>query len=239
MNIKDHTGETLHGLELLKRIPRPGNHDGASYEVKCLRCNRIYTISYKSILHSKGDYCGLCRNSDAKKSRRTDFTGQRFGSLVAIKYIDSFKTTKGNSTPYWLYKCDCGNEVVLEAQSIKKRQRCCGRHCPYNQAKINGNPKGFIPIQQDVNLHKTNIQHKDYTKPPSNNKSGYPGVWYNKKFDKYCSYITFRKKRYHLGTYKDIDEAIRVRKHAEKQIFGEFIDWYNKFKEVQSNENDS
>lgn len=43
-----------------------------------------------------------------------DLTGQRFGSLTAIK-LDHIGS---NKSAYWLYKCDCGKEVVLRANTI-------------------------------------------------------------------------------------------------------------------------
>lgn len=39
------------------------------------------------------------------------------------------------------------------------------------------------------------------------------------------AYISFQKKRYRLGLYKDKNEAIRVRTAAE-EMHDEFIDWY-------------
>lgn len=235
MASRDHTGEILSGIRILQKIPRPGNHDGASYKVECLNCHRIYEISYKSILHAKGDFCGSCRHVITNRKRGEDFKDKRFGSLIGIRYIKSRKTLRGNSSPYWLFKCDCGKEVILEAQTVKKRQRCCSRDCPYNPAKIDGNPKGFKALQQDVHLHNTNIQFKDYTKPQSNNKSGYPGVWYDEKWDTYRVYISFKKKRYYLGTYDNKDMAISVRKEAEDNLFKDFLDWYNERRD--SNEN--
>lgn len=40
------------------------------------------------------------------------------------------------------------------------------------------------------------------------------------------AYIYFRGKRYHLGCYLDINDAIKVRELAEKKIFGDFLNWY-------------
>ncbi len=53
-----------------------------------------------------------------------DITGQRFGRLVAIKFLhrDSVKCRI-----YWLFKCNCGNEKVLDQDSaISGNTRSCG-----------------------------------------------------------------------------------------------------------------
>jgi hypothetical protein len=54
------------------------------------------------------------------------------------------------------------------------------------------------------------------------NTSGQRGVCWNKINEKWYVYIDKNKKRYHLGHYINIDEAIQVRKNAEEQLFGEF-----------------
>ena len=48
-------------------------------------------------------------------SRYKDITGQQFGSLTAI-CLDHIEGKK--NTAYWKYKCICGKEVVLRANSI-------------------------------------------------------------------------------------------------------------------------
>jgi hypothetical protein len=57
-----------------------------------------------------------------------------------------------------------------------------------------------------------------------NKGSGYPGVyWYTfTKTPVWIAYITVDYKRIHLGSFSDLDEAIKVRKQAEKKYFGEF-----------------
>lgn len=47
-----------------------------------------------------------------------DLTGQRFGKLVASKYLGESK---------WLCKCDCGNEKIVCAYSLKtENTKSCG-----------------------------------------------------------------------------------------------------------------
>lgn len=56
----------------------------------------------------------------------------------------------------------------------------------------------------------------------SNNTSGRKGVSYNKKLHKYQVNIQYNKKNYYLGVFSDINDAIKVRKDAEENLFGEF-----------------
>ena len=56
----------------------------------------------------------------------------------------------------------------------------------------------------------------------SNNKSGFLGVCYNERFGTWRAYITVNKKRFHLGTYKNLEDAVKVRKEAENILQGDF-----------------
>ncbi len=59
-------------------------------------------------------------------------------------------------------------------------------------------------------------------KKRKNNKSGYTGVHWYKAKNKWQVYIKINYKRLHLGYYDDLEEAIKVRKEAEKKYFGEY-----------------
>jgi len=59
------------------------------------------------------------RKPRAKGWYRTDYTGQRFGRLVAVKHAGSYKQ--------WLFRCDCGTEKVMTAGNIVHgRTKSCG-----------------------------------------------------------------------------------------------------------------
>lgn len=50
-------------------------------------------------------------------------TGDKYNKLTAIKFIEM----RGRSHQHWLFKCDCGNEKVLSADSVKReRTKSCG-----------------------------------------------------------------------------------------------------------------
>lgn len=50
---------------------------------------------------------------DTKSQKRNE--GLKFNHLTALKHLE----TK-NSHAYWLFKCDCGNEVIRRLQRVKK-----------------------------------------------------------------------------------------------------------------------
>jgi hypothetical protein len=60
------------------------------------------------------------------------------------------------------------------------------------------------------------------TKLRSDNTSGYKGVYYNKKNNKRYARITVNKKIINLGSFKNKEDAIKIRKDAEEKYFGEY-----------------
>lgn len=45
-------------------------------------------------------------------------TGQKYGRLVAIKRVPKPEHIKSR-VAFWLFKCDCGNEVVLNGSNVR------------------------------------------------------------------------------------------------------------------------
>jgi hypothetical protein len=50
-----------------------------------------------------------------------DLTGQKFGRLTVIERAENKGRRRG---AYWLCKCECGNEKVIRADSLKKAMSC-------------------------------------------------------------------------------------------------------------------
>ena len=61
--------------------------------------------------------------------------------------------------------------------------------------------------------HKQNNQNKS---KPSNNTSGYPGVYWYKQSSKWQAKIKHNQKSIHLGHFSILEEALSARKAAEK-----------------------
>ena len=55
-------------------------------------------------------------------------------------------------------------------------------------------------------------------KTTKTNTSGYTGVYFDKRSQKWNAHINFKKKRYYLGSYRDIEDAVKERRLAEERL---------------------
>lgn len=82
-------------------------------------------------------------------------------------------------------------------------------HCTVDNRKSN---LRLISHQQNLMNQKLNC----------NNKCKHKGIYYDKERNKWRAEIKFNRKKYRLGRFNTIEEAIEARKQAEKKFFGEF-----------------
>lgn len=135
---------------------------------------------------------------------------------------------KRRSAILWKCKCFCGNVFLAEAYRIKNGEiSSCGckrkvfRKDNFEKAKEELT-KGFKD-GTFINLISNNKVRK-------NNKSGINGISIrkNKYSTSYIVQICVQGKRIRIGTYRDIEEAIKARKEAEEKYFKPILDKYNK-----------
>ncbi len=71
-----------------------------------------------------------------------------------------------------------------------------------------------------INLREaTKAQNSQNTNIQSNNTSGYKGVVWHKPNKNWCAQIHVNKKHIHLGSFKNLQDAVNARKEAEKRFF--------------------
>ena len=130
-----------------------------------------------------------------------DLTGKRFGSLTAI-CIDHTDPKYGVA---WRCKCDCGNEVVVFAYSLKRgHTKSCGcirKVNLSNISKLHHEKYYDLGTKLDSSLRKSDL------KPHNNNVSGYTGISYDKSRDFWRSYCDFQSCRYEKW-FKNKEDAI-------------------------------
>lgn len=80
------------------------------------------------------------------------------------------------------------------------------------------------------NLRKSNdLLNSRNRSLPSSNKSGCKGVCWKSRENKWRAYITHLGKHIELGLYDNLEEAIKIRKKAENELYGEWS-YYNSVK---------
>lgn len=63
------------------------------------------------------------------------------------------------------------------------------------------------------------------------NKHGHSGIVFKEKANLYCAKINHKRKYYHLGCSKNLEDAIELRKEAEKHVKqGDFEEWVQELK---------
>ena len=127
--------------------------------------------------------------------------GTNIGDVVGTKHKDGYLTLELNDKGYLLHRL-----AFLYMTS----------DFPANKVDhING-------IRNDnrwKNLrHATNLQNCQNRKTPSNNRSGYIGVYHRPKYDKWQAKIDFNNKRVYLGCYKTAELASEAYKEAKKKL---------------------
>lgn len=116
-------------------------------------------------------------------------------------------------------KCDCGNTTIVSQSNLcrkNKPTRSCGCAVTLDAA----NAANFVD--------GTNLGNIKTNKALPNSGTGIRGVYYSKSQGIYVANIGFRGKQYVLKTSKDINVCIAARKEAEKRIYGDFLEWYEK-----------
>jgi hypothetical protein len=90
-------------------------------------CGTEKELSRKHVTDGVTTSCGcwrqdVCAALGGSRGRVADFTGERFGYLTAVRFIET-----GKRGARWMFRCDCGTELVLNAKDIRYGHRkSCG-----------------------------------------------------------------------------------------------------------------
>ena len=96
------------------------NHK-AYWNCKCV-CGKEVIKQGKLLKNGHITSCGCMHG----KKKVIDIAGEKYGSLTVIKYSHTEK-----NKAYWLCKCDCGNEIIVNGVSLRNgnTKTCgCSRH---------------------------------------------------------------------------------------------------------------
>lgn len=210
----DLTGKQFGALTVLRKLE---NRGGGAVRWLCrCTCGAEYSVQGTLLLNGKRTRCpGRCHQ---KNYAFSDISGQRFGRLVALQ--PSRRYDKSGSV-IWRCRCDCGKETEVSYNSLMyANQKSCGCGKKEHEQKLNR----FL-----THVAGTSVDMLRSRKVPSDNTTGYRGVYLVR--GKYMAKIVFQKKQYFLGTYEKIEDAAKARKEAEKVLFEDVAEYYEKWKQ--------
>lgn len=201
---KDLTGIRFGKLICIEPTYERGSHGGTIWKCQCDCGNSCLAVSTQ-LTHGYKKSCGCLSHPPLK-----DFIGKCFHMLKVIGYAG-----KRDGMHYWLCRCDCGNETIVGQTLLQTgKTKSCGclqKKQIYENLKLSDGTSVTILEASKRRLLKSN-------------KSGYTGV-YQGPDGKWIAQITFKRKTYHLGIFKDIQDAVRARKRGE-EMHDEFLKWY-------------
>lgn len=187
-------------------------------------CGRETIVITSNLTSGHTKSCG-CRRAN------NPLDGRRFGYLSVIERVEPPEIDHGKVKSTW-YRCicDCGCETLVRSHSlISGDTKSCGKCSAFDEDRIDAlrSSGTFVDGTQPCKLT---------CQPTKANKSGIVGVNWDKSRGKWQASIRFRGKKYNLGRFASKYEAAEIRRLAEEELFGNFLEWYEKYKagEIQS-----
>jgi hypothetical protein len=127
-------------------------------KTKC-RCGKIFNALPETVIRGHCQSCGCWNKTQSAKANIVDLTGHKYNKLTVIRYSHT-----ANHLTYWLCRCECGKEIVLQNGVLRRKVHpaiSCG-DCNYIK-----NGKRFSIAQEK--LHKQigygelNFKYKNLT----------------------------------------------------------------------------
>ena len=208
------SGQAFGDLVALRIAEKPSKTKGIWWHCRC-SCGNECDVLATQLVTGRKTSCG-CKSR--KNYAVVDITGIRFRHLTAL-YPTDRRSKKGSVI--WHCRCDCGNEVdVSHNDLLYSNIKSCG--CQ---------KKEHDQLLQSFLSHVcgTSIEMLKSKKVPSNNTTGYKGVYLVN--GKYSAKIVFQKKQYHLGKYDTLEKAVQVRNKAEEELFDKVVEFYESWKQ--------
>ena len=227
---KDITGQRF-GKLIAKEIARRDDKNRVIWKCIC-DCGNEVEILGTRLIRGITKSCG-CYRKEYLRERRTKANVYDLSGSYGIGYTSNGKEFYFDLEDYPLIKDYCWRCRPDGYFDAKKRDGSDKRILLHNlimgrkyvdhiggSGTIHDNRKENLRIPpDDFGFDSYNQMNKQRQ---SNNKSGYPGVSWHKRDDIWEVHISINKQQIYLGRYENFDEAVSVRKAAEKKYFGEY-----------------
>lgn len=208
------TGKVFGIIEILKRVQT--NKKGRYWLCKCLICNHCRVMGTAQITNGKFEKC-IC-------SKFQNNTYEECDNYYKIYFVNNnlfFICDKEDFHKIAInYKWNLDKRgYVINNKGERFHRIILNAPEGMDVDHIDGDPLNNLKSNLRICEHINNSRNKSINK---NNTSGVIGVWYNKRVNKWVAEIKVNYKKIHLGYFKDINEAKRIRQEAELKYFGEY-----------------
>lgn len=177
--------------------------------------------------------------------RTQNLVGERFGKLTVLEKLPE----KEDRYATWRCKCDCGGEIVVNTKRllrgtitncgcIPKKNACFGTELELSEdALVHGHYVSCGCQKQEIQesipeqltfVDGTCLEWLDKRKHRVDNTSGFRGVKQTKN-GKWKAMIGLQSRRYYLGTFATMSEAVAVRLEAEQLLHDGLVEAYRRY----------
>jgi len=119
--IKDITGQRFGRLVALRQTGRRIHGLNAEWEFLC-DCGELTYTSGSAVKSGNTNSCGCYGKDRVAETQRLQLAGTRIGSLTALRFSHNIAKANGNKgQAYWVWRCDCGEELTASGAGIKGR----------------------------------------------------------------------------------------------------------------------
>lgn len=211
-NADDLSGQRFGRLTVLGRLPSDKNRR-MRWRCQC-DCGNFCEATGKALRSGRKAHCGCGR-----RTAWSDITGQKFGSLTALKPTDERDADHGSVI--WHCRCDCGRETNVSCNDLKSGNVVsCGCRLRISRQAVN---------ERLTHVDETSIDALRSKKLRVDNTTGVTGVYFRR--GEFISNITLQGKTYFLGRCRTLEEAARIRREAEKLLHDDVVAFYDRWKQ--------
>ena len=205
---KDLTGQRFGKLVVLERA---GKNKSRATVWKCqCDCGNVCEKSIGELNSGFAKSCGCSWRQPAVHE------GERFGKLTAVRPTEK----RSAKSVVWECRCDCGATIEIRATMLTSgHTTSCG--CTKKELDEERDFKNVLTYVNGTCIEFARNIGK--TRTSTSLDTGVRGVIL--KDGKYQAHIYFQKKRYYLGRYSRLEDAVEARKRAEYRI-EEYVEDY-------------
>lgn len=215
---KNYVGEIIGKFTVLDiKISGKGQKSKTYLYCKCNKCEKEKWIAKKHVRTTK-----CCDGNKTTCFSKKDYSNLSHNGITFIERTDK----KKRSSYVWKCKCFCGKIFYeVPANITSDIVRSCG--CSSIKYVKENLEKASLAYKQKYIVENTNLAVIS-SKSSTDSISGRRGVIWRKDKNKWCAQIEFQKKRYFLGYYDNLEDAIKAREMAEEKYFKPILKKYNK-----------